>query len=88
MNQREIITVAVIGALGIYILSRVAGKAVGEGLEAIRPTNNNNIFARGVDAIGDVLNDGQDDGDFSLGGWIYDVTHPSTYPNPPAPPIN
>jgi len=49
----------------------VAGaKVVGE---AVRPTNSNNIFARGVDAVGDILDDGQDDGSFSLGGFIFDI---------------
>ena len=68
--------VAIIGGLGIatiYVLSMLVGREVKEAANAVNPLNNDNIFARGVDAIGDILDDGQNDGSFSLGGFIFDV---------------
>ena len=79
--------IAIIGALGlatIYVLSMLVGREVKQAANAVNPLNNDNIFARGVDAIGDIVTDGENDNDFSLGSWIYDVTHPSVYPEPPA----
>ena len=79
--------VAIIGGLGIatiYVLSMLIGREVKEAANAVNPLNNDNIFARGVDAIGDIVTDGENDNDFKLGAWIYDVTHPSVYPEPPA----
>ena len=64
------IGVAVGVTLWIIKGTAIAGaKAVGE---AINPTNPDNVFARGVDAVGDFLDDGADDDSFSLGGAIFD----------------
>jgi len=91
MKIKPIFIVGAVAVVGIYLLSRAAGKAVGEGLNAITPTNPDNIFARGVNAVGDILTDGSDDDNFELGSWIYDITHPAkptTYPAPPASSVN
>lgn len=40
--------------------------------EPIKPTNPNNVIYGSVNAAGSVLTG---DKDFTLGGWIYDVTH-------------
>ena len=79
--------IAIIGALGlatIYVLSMLVGREVKQAANAVNPLNNDNIFARTVNDIGDIVTDGTNDNDFSLGSWIYDVTHPSVYPEPPA----
>ena len=64
-----------VGAFVAYSLAMKAKAAVGTVVESVDPTNSNNIFASGVNAIGDILDNGQTDDSFSLGGWIYDITH-------------
>ena len=63
-----------LAAAGVYFLGR-AGKFAGAAAGAINPVNNDNIFAAGVNAVGDVLDDGASDGSFSLGASIYNVLH-------------
>jgi len=46
--------------------------AVYGGLNAINPVNQENIFYSGVNAVGTKLTG---DNAFTLGGWIYDITH-------------
>lgn len=48
-------------------------KALGAAGSAINPLNPENIFASGVNAVGAALSGSPG---FSLGSWIYDVTHP------------
>lgn len=43
---------------------------------AVMPTDPRNLVYRGVNAVGDVLNDGQSDGDFNFGRWLWETTHP------------
>lgn len=47
--------------------------AAGEALQAVNPTNRDNIFYSGVNSVGAAVSG---DKDWSLGGWIYDITHP------------
>ena len=42
-------------------------------IDAIDPTDPNNIFASGVDNVGASLTGNKN---FKLGAWIYDVFHP------------
>lgn len=44
-----------------------------EVIDAIDPTDPDNIFASGVDNVGASLTGNEN---FKLGGWIYDVLHP------------
>ena len=45
----------------------------------ITPTNTDNWFYRGVNAVGDVFNDGDGNNDnWSLGTWIFDMTRGKT----------
>lgn len=73
-TKRLIFAGVTVGIILVVLKRGVVATAETVG-EAIRPTNPDNIFARGVDAVGDILDDGQDDGSFSLGGYIYDITH-------------
>ncbi|WP_086931455.1 hypothetical protein [Agarilytica rhodophyticola] len=78
-HRSLLITVGVIGAGILYIGGRGAGavaRSAAAAGNAVNPTNRHNIFAEGVNSIGDILNDGVDDDDFSLGAWIFDITHP------------
>ena len=44
-------------------------------IPGITPTNHDNWFATGVNAVGDVFNDGDGgNNNWSLGSWFYDVT--------------
>jgi hypothetical protein len=68
-------TVAAITAAGIVVymlLKEEAAAVVGAVGDAIDPTNPNNIFHSGVNAVGENIS-GQKG--WSLGGWIYDITH-------------
>jgi len=73
-----IITGLVLGAA--YYFGGKAQASIGRGIDstltAINPADNGNFVYRGVNAIGDVFDDGGDNDSFSLGSWIYDVTHP------------
>jgi len=64
-------TVLVVSALGVVVMTFAAYKAK-DTITAIAPTNPNNIFASGVNDVGRSLS-GNDN--WTLGGWIYDVTH-------------
>lgn len=59
-------------AVGLYLFKRNAGAM----LNAVNPTSDSNLAYKGVNAVGDQLDDGQDNDSFSLGSWLYDMTHP------------
>lgn len=79
-----------VGGFVLWRASQAAGAAagavvdaVGTAAQAVNPFNNDNIFASGVNAaVGAVMSQGGDtvagmnaDGSWSLGGYIYDMTH-------------
>lgn len=43
---------------------------------AVNPLNQENVFYEGVNAVGEKLSGDQD---FSLGAWLYDITHPNEF---------
>lgn len=48
--------------------------------DSVNPTSSGNIIYRGVNAVGDVLDNGNSaDNSFNLGIWIYDILHPEDY---------
>jgi len=60
---------------------RAAPAALDAAGRAINPTSPDNLAYRGVNAIGAAVTDpdgpGRNaDGSWTLGGWLYDVTHP------------
>lgn len=81
---------AVLG-LGYYLFTRVRdtlagpldslGEVADATIAAINPASSENIINRGVSAIGgaivsDPVGPGKNaDGSWSLGGWLYDITH-------------
>ena len=75
MTDRQFYIFVGVGLVVGYWLMKKAGAAAGDVVEAVTPTNPNNIFYRGVNAIGDTFDDGEDNDSFSLGAWIYELTH-------------
>lgn len=63
--------VAAVVAVG-YLAKKNAAAVV----TAVNPTDPDNVFYAGVNAAGDQLDDGYDNDSFSLGSWLYDITHP------------
>jgi hypothetical protein len=78
--------VAVVAAVALYVIGRkVAGAvpgAVSAVGQAVNPVNPDNVFATGVNRVGGAVS-GQGS-DWSLGSWIYDLTHEDYDPNAPA----
>lgn len=67
-----------VAAVAIYFIAKKSGGAIGDAVDDLAkkldPTSDQNIFYRGVNAVGDVIDDGNRDNDsFSLGSKIYDV---------------
>ncbi|MEZ0147788.1 MAG: hypothetical protein AB9Q19_00495 [Candidatus Reddybacter sp.] len=62
-----------------YYFGSKAQSAIGSGinntLEAFTPTSSENLLHRGINAVGDIIDDGGDNDSFSFGSWIYDFTH-------------
>ncbi len=77
MKENHFYVLLAVAGVAAYLVGRGAVKLIESGAEAITPTNPNNIFYGGVNAIGDTFDNGMDDDSFSLGGWIYDITHPN-----------
>ena len=71
-------------ALGVvvYLIGRqlkgAAGAAAAAVGQAINPGSDKNLAYRAVTAVGAAAS--QDEG-WTLGGWLYDVTHPAYDPN-------
>lgn len=73
--KKTLVQAALVG-LGVYLVASMFGKGLKAGLSAvgtaINPTSDRNLAYRGVNAIGAAVS-GRDS--FSLGSWIYDLTH-------------
>lgn len=69
--------VTVIAGVAIYFVAKKIGGAAADAAQAvgdaINPTKDTNLAYRGVNAIGAAVSG---DDSFSLGSWIYDITHP------------
>lgn len=69
----QLLVIAFAGAAGVFLawrLSRGVVDAVKAG--AVDPTSDNNLAYRGVNAVGSSITG---DSSFSLGSWLYDLTH-------------
>lgn len=73
-------------AVVAYVLYRavpkVAAAATAVG-NAVNPLNNENVFATSVNKVGGILA-GDTSGSWSLGSWIYDLTHADPLASSPA----
>jgi len=66
------IGLAIVGGLAWYLLAPRIKAALGAIGTAVNPTSDQNIFYRGTNAVGAAVT-GKDS--FSLGSWLYDLTH-------------
>lgn len=78
--------IAVAGALAVGLLGwllarkgKAAAAAVGA---AVNPTSRDNLAYRGVNAVGEAVTGERG---WTLGGWLYDWTHPEESAAPAAP---
>lgn len=67
-----VLTIGAVGAIAIYFLKKDINNAAAAAGQSINPVNPNNIFASGVNNVGEVLTGNEN---FNLGSWIYDITH-------------
>lgn len=69
--------VVLVGGLILYFAAKKLASAAGDAAaavgQAVNPTSDKNLAYRGVNAVGGALTG---DDSFSLGSWLYDVTHP------------
>lgn len=70
--------------IGVYIAGKKAADTAKDALNAVNPFNHDNVFATGVNKIGATITG---DTNFTLGGAIYDWTHPAFDPNAKAAPV-
>ncbi len=70
------VAVALLGVAGtVYLLfGDKIKKALEAAGQAVNPTSDKNLAYTGVNAVGAAVTG---DKDFSLGSWLYDVTHPN-----------
>lgn len=78
VNQQTVLW-GLAGAAGAYFLGKYIIKdATGEVAQTmdrnLNPTKDTNLAYRGVNSIGAALTG---DGEFRLGGWLYDILHPA-----------
>lgn len=74
----------VLGVLWLIYGNKLKQDAAAVG-NAVNPASQTNIVNRGVTSVGVQLSG---DPNWTLGGWIYDLTHPAYDPNAPAPPAD
>ena len=93
MKPVTVAILATVGAVAaVYLATRTARAAVdmaGDAAavvgNAINPLNNDNIFYSGVNAVGGASVDKDSgpgrnaDGSWTLGGWLFDITHPNAF---------
>jgi len=71
-SDKQILMIIGAGGLLLWYLKNKTVEVVGDVAEAINPVNPDNIFNEGVNSVGSAISG---DDDWSLGGWIYDITH-------------
>lgn len=71
--------VAVIAYVAYKAVPKVAA-AVGDAAQAVNPLNRDNVIAGSVNKVGGIIA-GDESGAWTLGGWIYDLTHKAYDPN-------
>lgn len=68
-TDKQLLGIGVVVAVGGYLVWKRGLPAIGS---AINPVNQENIFYQGTNAVGEALTGKEN---FSLGSWIYDLTH-------------
>jgi len=77
-----IVAIGLVGSVVVVIAAKKATEVVSDTAadigHAVNPLNDENVFSTGVDAVGAKISG---DEHFSLGGWVYDLTHEKYDPN-------
>jgi hypothetical protein len=92
LSATGVLAVVAVAAVGVLFwksgdIAKAAGGVLSDAANAVNPANHDNVFATGVNDVGgavvtDPAGPGKNaDGSWSLGGWIFDVTHPSAWSN-------
>lgn len=76
------VAVSLVGVVVVYFLLRKGRDAVVEAVDLVNPASSGNIVNRAVTATGAAVTG---DSNWTLGGWIYDLTHPAYDPNSKTP---
>ncbi|MEO8805845.1 MAG: hypothetical protein ABI433_07175 [Burkholderiaceae bacterium] len=71
--------VAVVAYIAYKAVPKVAA-AVGDAAQAVNPLNHDNVIAGAANKVGGIIA-GDESGNWTLGGWIYDLTHKAYDPN-------
>ena len=64
-TNEQLIGIGVVGLLALWYLKNRAGDVA----QAVNPTNPENVFYEGTNAVGEALTG---DEHFTLGGWLYE----------------
>ena len=73
MTDKQFYLTAGAVLVGAYFLGHKVAAAAGGAVDAITPTNPNNIFYRAVNAVGDTFDDGADNDSFSAGAAAWEL---------------
>lgn len=71
-EHQSLVVLVGLGALGVYLVSRMAAQQAAKAARAVSPLNRDNIFYSGVNDVGAVISG---DEHFTLGVAIYDWLH-------------
>lgn len=71
-TPKTTLIVAGVAVAGLWYLKRQGVQTVQAAANAVNPLNNENVFYGGVNSVGAELTG---DEHFTLGGWLYDLTH-------------
>ena len=71
-EHQSLVVLVGLGALGVYLISRIAAQQAAKAAQAVSPLNRDNIFYSGVNGVGAVVSG---DEHFTLGGAVYDWFH-------------
>lgn len=71
-TPKTTLIVAGVAVVGLWYLKRQGVQTVKDAANAVNPVNPDNVFARGVNSVGGAI---AGEEDWSLGSWIYDLTH-------------
>lgn len=77
LNGTAVLAVAAVAAVGVIVWrgSKIAGQAVDtitEAADKVNPANPDNVVNQAVTGIGKTVTGNEN---WTLGGWIYDMTH-------------
>ena len=73
MTDKQFYIAAGAVLVGAYFLGHKVAAATDGAVDAITPTNPNNIFHRGFNAIFDIFDDGVDNDSFSAGAAAWEL---------------